>query len=77
MTERNSAFGEIVRGEFQCDLVARQNADAIASQPARQVSQHDPLVFQLHAEQTAGEFFQNRTGNFYAVLFAHSPPRFG
>jgi hypothetical protein len=35
------------------------------------------LVFQLHAEQTAGEFFQNRTGNFYAVLFAHSPPRFG
>jgi hypothetical protein len=34
-------------------------------------------VFELYAEQAAGEFFQNRTGNLYAVLFTHRPPRFG
>jgi hypothetical protein len=57
MTERDSAFGEIVRGEFQSDFIARQDADAIAAEPAREVSQHDTLVFQLHTEQAAGEFF--------------------
>jgi hypothetical protein len=31
-------------------------------------------VFELDAEQAAGELFQNRTGNFYAVLFTHKPP---
>jgi hypothetical protein len=56
MTERNSTFGEIVGGEFQSDFIARQNADAIAAEPARQVGQHNPLVFQLNAEQAAGEF---------------------
>ena len=56
MTERNSAFGEIVRGEFQSDFITRQNADAIAAEPARQMSQHHALVFQLNAKQAAGEF---------------------
>ena len=56
MAERNSTFGEIVRGEFQCDFVARQNADAIAAESARQVSQHNPLVFELYAEQAARKF---------------------
>jgi hypothetical protein len=31
-------------------------------------------VFELYAEQATGELFQNRTGNFYAVLFTHKPP---
>ena len=57
MTECDSAFGEIVRGEFQCDFIACQNADAIAAEPTRQVSQHHSLVFQLNTEQAAGEFF--------------------
>jgi hypothetical protein len=77
MTEGNSAFGEIVGGEFQSDLIARQDADAIAAEPACRMGQHDTLMFELHAEQAAGEFFQNRTGNFYAVLFTHKPPGFG
>ena len=57
MTECNSALGEIVGGEFQSDFIARQDADAIAAKPARQVGQHDTLVFQLYTEQAAGEFF--------------------
>ena len=74
MTECNSAFGEVVRGEFQSDFIACQNADAIAAESACQVSQHHALMFELHTEQAAGEFFQNRTGDFYAVLFTHRPP---
>jgi len=57
VTECNSAFGEIVGGEFQGDFIARQDADAIAAKPAREVGQHDTLVFQLYTEQAAGEFF--------------------
>ena len=56
MAERNSAFGEIVGGEFQSDFIAGQDANAIAAEPARQVGQHNPLVFELYAEQAAGEF---------------------
>lgn len=74
MTERNSAFGEIVGGELHGDFVAREDADAIAAKSARQVSQNHTLVFELYAEQATGELFQNRTGNFYAVLFTHKPP---
>ncbi len=57
MAECDSALGEIVGGEFQSDFIARQDADAIAAKPARQVSQHYTLVFELYAEQAAGEFF--------------------
>ena len=56
MTERNSAFSEIVGGEFHRDFVACQDADAIAAKPACQVSQNDALVFELYAEQAAGKF---------------------
>ena len=50
MTESNSAFGEIVRGKFQSDFVARQNADAIAAKPASQMSQNHALMIELDAE---------------------------
>ena len=57
MTECNSAFGEIVGGEFQSDFIARQNADAIAAKTAGEVGQHNTLMFELYAEQAAGKFF--------------------
>ena len=56
MTEGNSAFGEIVGGEFQSDFIACQDADAIAPKPARQMSQYHTLMLQLNAEQAAGKF---------------------
>jgi hypothetical protein len=34
-------------------------------------------VFQFNAEETAGEFFENRAGYFDAVFFAHRPPQDG
>ena len=56
MAECDSALGEIVGGEFQSDFIARQDADAIAAEPARQMRQHYALVLQLNAKQAAGEF---------------------
>jgi hypothetical protein len=31
--------------------------------------QDDAVLFQLHAEQTAGEFLKNRASDFYTVFF--------
>lgn len=50
MTEGDPAFGQIVGGKLQRDFVARQNANAIAAQPAGQMRQYDPVVLQLNAE---------------------------
>ena len=74
MAKSDSALGQIVGRHFQRDLVASQHAYSIPPQPAREMSQDDAFVFELHAEQTAGEFLQHGTGYFDAVLFAHKPP---
>lgn len=72
MAERDTALGEVVRGKFEGDLVAGQNAYAIAPEPACQVRKHQAFVLELHAEFTAGEFLDNRALYFYAVFFTHS-----
>ena len=72
MTECNSTLGEIVGGEFQSDFIARQDADAIAAEPACEVGEDKPFVFKLHTEFTAGEFLDDRALYFYAVFFTHS-----
>ena len=74
MTEGNATFGQVVRGEFQSDLVASKDANAISAKPAGQVSQDYAFVFQLDAKKAARKFFENRASNFNAVLFAHRPP---
>jgi hypothetical protein len=73
MAEGDTAFRQIVGGKLKRDFVARQNADAIAPQPARQVGQHYAVMFELDAKQSAGEFFKNCSGNLDAVFFAHKP----
>src|SRR5690349_19882782 len=73
--EGDPAFGEIVRRQLQGHLVAREDADAIPAQAAGGVGEDDTIVFQFNAEETAGEFFENRAGYFDAVFFAHRPPR--
>ena len=73
VAEGDSSLRQIIRRQFQCHFVARQDADAIPSQPPGQVSQYHPFVVQLHTEKTAGEFLQNGAGDFDAVLFTHIP----
>ena len=72
VTESNAALGEIVRGEFEGDFVARQNANAVAAESACKVRQDKPFVLELHTEFTAGEFLDDCTLYFYAVFFTHS-----
>jgi len=71
MTISDAALGQIVRRKLQRDAIARQNADTIAAEFARQVRKHGAFLIQLHAEQAARKFFYNSTGYFNAVFFAH------
>jgi hypothetical protein len=72
MAKSDSSLGEVVGGQLHGDTVASQDADAVSPQSASQVSQHNTVMFQLHAEQSAGKLFQNNSGYFYIVFFTHS-----
>src|SRR5580658_2448122 len=72
MAKCDPAFGQIVGREFQRDFVSRQNANAIAAQPACQMGKNDPVVLQLNAEQTARKFLEDSSRDFYAVFLTHS-----
>jgi hypothetical protein len=72
MAEGDTALGEVVRGELESNFVARQNAYAVAAEPAREMRKHQAFVLKLHTEFTAGEFLDDCTLYFYAVFFTHS-----
>ena len=72
MTEGDPAFGQIVGGKFERDFVARKHPDSVAAQPACEMREHYPFVFQLNAEKTAGKLFQHGPGDFYTVFLTHS-----
>ncbi len=72
MPEGDASLGEIVGGELERDLIARENADAITPQAARKVREDNTLVFELNTEETARKLFENGPGNFYTVFLAHS-----
>ena len=69
MAEGDTSLGEIVGRQLHGDLVAGENANAIAAQAAREVGQNDAFVIQLDAEQSTGELLKYRTGYFDAVFF--------
>jgi len=71
----NASFGQVIRGHFQCDSIACQNADSIAAQPAREVGEDGTVLIEQDAELAAREFFNYSAGDFDAVFFAHSPPK--
>lgn len=71
--EGDSSLGEIVGGEFQRDFISGEHPDAITAEPAGQVGQHDAVVFELYAEQTARKLFQHGSSYFDAVFFTHTP----
>ena len=72
MAESDTALGEVVGGEFEGDLVARQYANAISAEAACEMREYQTLVLELHTEFTAGEFLDDCTLYFYAVFFTHS-----
>ena len=72
MAKSDSSLGEVVGGQLHGDAVAGKDADAVAAQSASQVSQYNTVMFQLHAEQSAGELLQDNSGYFNIVFFTHS-----
>ena len=56
VAEGDSALGQIVRRQLESDLVAREHADAVPSQPAGQMGQNHAVVLELDAEQSTGKF---------------------
>src|SRR5580698_3179104 len=69
VTIGDAALGQIVRRKLQRDAIARQYADTIAAEFARQVRKHGAFLVQLYAEQAARKFFNNGAGYFNAVFF--------
>jgi hypothetical protein len=57
MAERDASLGEIVGREFEGDLIAGENADAIAAETACEVGQDDAVMFEFDAEEAAGKLF--------------------
>ena len=76
MAERDPAFGQIVRGKLQRDLVARQHANAIAAKPARQMRKNDALMFQLDTKQTARKLLEHGSRYLNTVFLTHSTSLF-
>ena len=68
----DAPFGQVVGREFHGDAVAGKHADAVAAQTAGEVREHDTLMFQLDAEQTARKLLQDNSGDFDIVFFTHS-----
>ena len=73
MPVSNSALGEVIGRHFKGDAIAGEHADSIASQLSSQVSKNCSILIQLNAKQSAREFFNYGSSNFYAVFFTHSP----
>jgi|HubBroStandDraft_6_1064221.scaffolds.fasta_scaffold2957643_1 hypothetical protein len=71
MAEGDATLSEVVRGEFEGNFVACQNADAVAAETACEVGEDKPFVLKLHTEFTAGKFFYYRALYFDAIFFTH------
>ena len=72
MAESDATLGEVVGGKFEGDFIAGEDANAIAAEAAREVSEDETFMLKLHTELTAGEFLDYSALYFYAVFFTHS-----
>ena len=69
----DAALGKVVGRHFQGDSVACQYADAVAAEFSGEVGQDGAVLIELYAEQTAGELFDDGSGDFNTVFFTHCP----
>ena len=53
--ERDAAFGEVVGGEFNADLVARDDANKVLPHPAGHMGHDFVSPFDLHFEARIGQ----------------------
>jgi hypothetical protein len=71
VTVGDPALGQIVGGQLHGHTIAREDADAVSAEFAGQMGEDGAVLIQLHAEQSAGEFFDNGSSYFNAIFFAH------
>jgi hypothetical protein len=74
----DTTFGQVVRGEFEGDPVARHDLDAVAAKPAGHGRQHWHACVEFDRKHPGPEFFDYFTHHFYRVFFWQiiSPFRF-
>src|SRR5690606_13055049 len=68
----DAALAQVVRRQFDADLVASENADVVLAHLAGDVRGYDVPVFQLHAEHGVGQGVDDSTFHFEAVFFRHA-----
>ena len=66
---RNATSGEVVRGEFDLDLVAGQDADVVHPHLSGDVSQQLVAVVELDTEHGVGQALKNRALHQNCVFF--------
>jgi len=62
-------LGEIVRGHLEIDAIARENLDAMATQPARNVRENRLAIFEFDCEGRAREHLLDRPEELERRLF--------
>jgi hypothetical protein len=74
VTVGDAALGEIVGRHLDGDAITGKHADSVAAQFSGEMGEHDALGIQLNAKLSGRELFDNRSGYFNTILFAHLPP---
>lgn len=71
---RDSASGEIIRGQFDGHPIAGQYPNVVHPNLARNVGQYFMTVFQLDAKHGIGQRFNDRAFYFNDILFSQKNP---
>jgi hypothetical protein len=71
VTERDAALAQIVGRQFQCDLVAGQDADVMLAHLARGIGDQLVAVIQIDPETRVGQDFGNHAIHFKQFFFSH------
>ena len=67
----NPPLAEIIRGQFNGDLVTTQNPDVMLAHLARNMGRHDMTVFQFDPEHGVGKGLGDGSFHFNVFFFCH------
>jgi hypothetical protein len=70
-SEDDPALAQIVRGEFDRDLVARENADVVHAHLPGYVSQQHMAIFQFDPKRSVREVFNDLTLHLDNIVLRH------
>lgn len=73
VSERDSAFGQIIRGQLDSDLVADRYFDEIFAHLARNVRQNFSAISQAHTIHGGRQDLDHHTLDFYDIFLLQNP----